>query len=228
MNSEKTIILGIDEAGRGPVIGSMFMVGFALPQNDMEKLTTLGVRDSKKISPGKREKIYNDLQKLESNIYIREISAREIDKALDDPSDNLNLLEIRNMAGIINEAQANVVIIDAISTPEYTKRNLKPQITKRKPILKVENKADDSYPIVGAASIIAKVLRDNSLFTLKKNFPEFGDFGSGYPSDPQTKNYLKKNVKAIKQKKIPFIRMEWDNVKKMILKKRQIRLLVDD
>lgn len=218
------LILGVDEAGRGPAIGSLFIAGVALPESLLPELNAMGVRDSKKLSAKRREELYTALQELNAAIYLRELSAAEIDLVLKDTGDNLNLLEIRKMAEIINEAKPAIVYVDAVSTPTYSKNKLIPEINSPKPRLVVENRADDNYEIVAAASIVAKVQRDRSVLALHEAHPYLGDFGSGYPSDPRTQRFIQENIEIIKRNEVPFVRMEWDNIKRIIRQKKQNRL----
>lgn len=218
------LILGVDEAGRGPAIGPLFIAGVALPESALPKLKSMGIRDSKKLSPNRREKLYTGLQELNATIYLRELSAKEIDHVLKDAGDNLNLLELRKMAEIINEAKPSIVYVDAVSTPAYSKNKLIKDLKSPKPRLVVENKADDNYEIVAAASIVAKVQRDRSVLALREAHPNLGEFGSGYPSDPRTQHFIQENIEAIKRNEIPFVRMEWDNIKRVLRQKKQARL----
>jgi ribonuclease HII len=72
-----------------------------------------------------------------------------------------------------------------------------------------EHQADRNYPVVSAASIIAKVERDHTIEELKCNY---GDFGSGYMSDPKTKNFL--YTLARKRGEYPdFVRRSWKPAK---------------
>lgn len=222
--SSDPLILGIDEAGRGPALGPLFVAGIALPESILPQLESMGIRDSKQVSPGKREQFYTLLQQLNSAIYWRKLTAKEIDRVLRDPSDNLNLLEIRKMAEIINEVKPATAYVDAISTPAYFKHHLNPLLKSPKPRLVVENKADAKYRIVGAASIVAKVQRDGSIAGLREIYRNLGDLGSGYPSDPRTQQFIQNNTGLIRKKKLPFVRMEWDNIKKILHQRKQTRL----
>lgn len=224
MKSLDSLVLGIDEAGRGPAIGPLFIAGVVLPKSALSKLDPLGIRDSKRLSPTKREQLYTVFQELNIPMYERKLTALEIDRVLKDPSDNLNLFEIRKMAEIINEVKPTIAYIDAVSSPTYFKDRLVPHLVSPKPRLVVENKADDKYKIVGAASIVAKVQRDRSVAALRETYRDLGDFGSGYPSDPRTQQFIKRNSEIIRLNKLPFVRMEWENTKKVLRQKKQSQL----
>ena len=221
MSFPEPIVLGVDEAGRGPAIGPLIIAGVAVPESVLVKFENLGIRDSKRLSPKRREQLYDALQQLNAKIYIRELTATKIDLTLKDTQDNLNLLEIRVMADIINEAMPTIAYIDAISKPAYSERHLDPLLSSPKPRLVVENKADDNYAVVGAASIIAKVLRDQNITALQEAHRHLGDFGSGYPADPKTQRFLERNVDTIRRYQLPFVRMEWECTKRILRRKRQ-------
>jgi ribonuclease HII len=200
--------LGIDEAGRGPLIGSMVVCGFELDDDKLSILDDLDVKDSKLLSPKKRELIFQELIKL-GKYCVEIISAQEIDLALNDPKLNLNLLEIMTFSKIINKLKSDKIFIDS---PSVNLEKIKTQVfsfISYKPEIVAENKADFLFKIVGAASIIAKVTRDCEIEKIKKKYNV--DFGSGYPSDPKTKEFLKKYDNS----KIPIFRTTWEPYKKI-------------
>lgn len=176
-------ILGIDEAGRGCVLGSLFVGACCCLDTELETIIQTGATDSKKLSAKKRVKI---LEQLEQSVQTRFLTAspQEIDNG------NINTLEEEAFANHIVHFKPDKVYIDAPvhpkGIPSFIKR-LKALLEKASvdiPELIVEPKADLNYPIVGAASIVAKVYRDKSIKAL-------GDVGSGYPSDPKTRNWIK-------------------------------------
>jgi len=210
------LVLGIDEAGRGPVIGPMVIAGVSIDEKDIDKLKRLGVKDSKLLSPKQREdmfdKIINIVKKYKSIITQPE----EIDSALRSESLNLNWLEAIKSAEIINFLKPEKAIIDCPSNnitayKDFLKKHLKDKKTE----LVLEHKADFKYPIVSAASIIAKVTRDNEIKKIQKKIRE--PIGSGYPSDPVTINFLKKNYNNYQG----IFRKEWASWKKLNKKKKQ-------
>jgi len=184
-------ILGIDEAGRGPVIGNMVMSGVMIEKNDEEKLGEIGVKDSKLLLPNKREFLFDKIKKISKKFEIVEISPKEIDEAVLSKEMNLNKLEAIKSSMIINKLMPDIAILDCPSNnpkkyEEYLRIFLKDQKVK----LVIENKADSKYLVVGAASILAKVTRDRSIEVIKK---KYGEVGSGYPSDPNTQKFIKNN-----------------------------------
>jgi ribonuclease HII len=201
------IIAGIDEAGRGPVIGPMVMAVCTIEESKIHLLDELGVKDSKLLTPQKRESIFSRIKELcEHRIII--LSPQEIDDALNDRTVNLNRLEGKTIAKLVNSVDSDKCIIDCPSTniKAYTEF-LQTMITKKTKLV-VEHKADLNNTIVGAASILAKVTRDREIERLQKIAKI--NFGSGYPSDPRTVAFLKDNWN-----KFDFFRTSWATYKKV-------------
>lgn len=212
--AKMTRICGIDEAGKGPVIGPLVVCGVVLDSSKDEELKTLGVKDSKLLSPDRRAHLYNEILKLVDSYDISVLHPSEIDSALQNPSSNLLWFEADVISSIINKLKPDTAFIDCpcaniSSFNQYLKAKLNTD-TK----LVSEHKADLNHPSVAAASILAKVTRDNEIVKIQE---EVGDFGSGYPSDPKTKSFLEKNYR-----KYPDIfRKTWQTYKNIITKKEQ-------
>ena len=206
-------ILGLDEAGRGPVIGPMVIAGVLVRRKNIVYLNSLGVRDSKLLSPNAREKLADSIRQIADKIMIIEISPEEIDQrfAL---RKTLNTLEAEYMAKLIAYLKPDRVYVDAadVKAERFTKtiKSFLPDLMKKIRITS-EHKADKTYPIVSAASIIAKVRRDKIVAELKKIY---GDFGTGYPSDKRTIRFLENYVK--KYRKLPgCVRKTWLTARKI-------------
>jgi ribonuclease HII len=200
-------ILGIDEAGRGPVIGPMVIAGYCIDEEKIELLKSLGVRDSKELTRKQREEIYDEIIKLTDKYKYIIIGPKTIDHYV--YKNRLNYLEFENMVKIIEEIKPNTVIIDSplVNTKkviEYIKNNLKINVE-----IIAENKADKNYPVVSAASIIAKVIRDKEIDKIEKKINI--NFGSGYPSDERTIKAIKENYEILKD----YIRESWMTVKRI-------------
>ncbi len=205
--------LGIDEAGRGPVIGPMVIAGAVITEKDKEWLKRIGIKDSKLISPKKRETLYSELiNKIEYKTII--IEPKEIDEALTSNSINLNWLEAIHSARIINffKDKINKAILDCPSNNITAYKEYVSKLLMKKPELVVEHKADLNHISVSAASIIAKVTRDRIIHELKLKINK--DFGSGYPSDPKTIKFLQENYN-----KYNFFRKTWSSWQKAATKK---------
>jgi ribonuclease HII len=196
------IIAGVEEAGRGPVIGPMVMAIACIDEKDEFKLKALGVKDSKLLTPNQREKLYNEIKDL-CKFELVKILPEEIDAAVLSEETNLNWLEADHSVVLINKLRPDKVILDCPSTNLKEYKNYIMKKLDYKPILVVEHKADVKYTIVGAASILAKVARDNEIKKLKAKYG--ADFGSGYPSDPLTMEFTMKNFD-----KYSFFRQSWE------------------
>ena len=207
------IVVGIDEAGRGPVFGSLFIGYCVYEVKDKKEITkidsfleTIGAYDSKILSSKKRNEI---LQKVSSNKKIKllfdKISPKEIDNC-----NNLNELELKYIAGFLSNLKPNCVFIDAFSSnPKGFEEKLKSKLNFNCKIV-AENKADNKYRIVSLASIFAKEKREEEVLQIKKTG---FDIGSGYTSDPTSQKFLRENFKDEKLKK--HIRKSWQTYKKL-------------
>ena len=201
-------VLGIDEAGRGPVIGPLVIAGVLIEKEKEKELIKLGVKDSKKLTREEREILFEQILKIIDDYRVRVIPPQKIDYYVEHKS--LNQLEIEVMAEIIKELDCDEVYVDSPSR-NTEKVIMELEILSEKKIkIVAENKADKKYPTVSAASIIAKVIRDREIEKIKK---ETGiDFGSGYPSDPKTLEAIKKHYEKLK----PYIRKTWRTVEKCL------------
>lgn len=220
-------VIGIDEAGKGPVIGSMF-IGFSIINLEnglddldsyQEHLKSLGVRDSKLILPKKRKQIY---EKLKSKMDIKYVQLTP--KIIDDNffgGGKLNELEINSIVKILEDEKPDLVLIDALTAlPEKFGLTILNRLSFDLKIIS-ENKADLKYEIVGAASIIAKELREEELRQIRENINL--DCGSGYPADPKTQDFLKKNWN---NSEFDFIfRKSWQTYRKLSKKSDDKSLL---
>jgi len=205
-------VLGIDEAGRGPVIGPMVVAGVIIEEG---KEAMLGeVKDSKLLTPRKRRLLGTNIRNITENLILV-IHAKEIDDALLSETLNLNWLEATKQAEIINKLKPDVAIIDCPSTNciKYTEylRNL---LDNKKIKLIVEHKADANYPVVSAASIIAKEKREKEMKKIKK---KYGKTGSGYPADPYTREFIKNNYNKCPE----IFRKTWSTFKNQEKMKNQ-------
>lgn len=205
---------GIDEAGRGPVIGPMVVAGVLCSSSQIEELKKLGVKDSKLHSDKERRELFGKVIDIVQDYKIIIASNIEIDEALNSPDMNLNLLEQKHYVAIINSFDIDEAYMDCPSiNVEKFSSEIKAKVKESVKVV-CEHKADLNYPIVSAASILAKVTRDNEIDKLKK---EVGvDFGSGYPSDPKTQKFLAENFD-----KFHIFRKTWQSYKKIIDSKSQ-------
>ncbi|MFT4250707.1 MAG: ribonuclease HII [Candidatus Woesearchaeota archaeon] len=195
---------------KGPLIGPLVMVAFAVDESI--KIPS-GVKDSKELSAKQREAFYEELIKLPH--AIRVVDPSEIDAAV--AHNNLNWLEAEHTASLINELQPTRAVVDCPS------RNLQAYaefLRERCPGVEVhvQFKADQEHPVVAAASIIAKVVRDR----LVKELHELAgfDFGSGYLTDPKTQDFLNNHF----DKDFSGYRKSWKPYKKRVSDSEQNKL----
>lgn len=184
------LVAGVDEAGRGCVIGPLVVAGIAVQAEVLPLLVELGVKDSKLLTAKKREALYPEILKLTVNHYIIKVLPCEIDKAVHSARrlHKLNRLEAQTMAKIIEALKPDEAYVDAADVLEYRFKNHIRECLTIKTRLVSKHKADRTYPVVSAASIIAKVERDREIANLRV---EFGDFGSGYLTDTKTMAFLR-------------------------------------
>ena len=212
-------VCGIDEAGRGPIIGPLVICGVLMDEKDLPKLKDLGVKDSKLLTPKQRERIAAELKKLVKYQLIV-LSPQEIDNNVGgENGSNLNWLEANKSVELINILQPEKAIIDCPSpnTKAYHEYIAERLLHKKIKIV-TEHKADVKYLIVGAASILAKVARDAEIEELKKHVGV--DFGPGYMSNPITKAFLEKYW----DKHPEIFRHSWEPYKQVAGLKKQKNL----
>jgi len=201
-------ILGIDEAGRGSVLGPMVIAGVIVPEKMEKVLERMGVKDSKRLTPNRRVILSRKLKKMfEYDIVV--ISAREIDEMRADGI-NLNEIEKNAMEEIILRLKPEKAYVDAVDVKaERFQENLCKDTGYN---IIAEHKADDKYIEVSAASIIAKAERDAQIAEINKQYIKSGGIGSGYPSDPKTKKFL---TNYTYDEMPDFVRRSWNTVAKM-------------
>jgi ribonuclease HII len=211
------IVAGVDDAGRGPMIGPMVLAGVSMEEKDLEELKSLNVKDSKLLTKEKREELYPKIIEMVKDYHIVVVPASEIDIAVESETTNLNWLESEKFAIIANYLKPDRLIVDcpSVNTVAY-KEHLRTFIKSNMNIA-CEHKADYNHAIVAAASILAKVTRDNEIEKLKETY---GEFGSGYPSDPRTKDFLMYNW----QKCPELFRKSWASYKRVADKGNQSSL----
>jgi len=212
---DEEIVCGIDEAGRGPILGPLVLACVLLDSRAKKTLAKMGVRDSKKLSPERREQLEPEIKKHALEWSITKISPPEIDRLRNTMS--LNDIEALKISELIMglDNMPHKIIVDAADTVQesfgmrivsHTSR-LNPEFML--PQIVSEHKADDRYVEVGAASIIAKVERDREIRTLSL---KHGEIGSGYPSDTVTQEYLRRTLRG---GVLPdFVRRSWNTLEK--------------
>lgn len=211
MDKNCTYSIGIDEAGRGPVLGPM-LYGGVMWKTGFEKspeITKSRMNDSKALDAYERDQILNEIEELKADkkldYYAIDVSPQYLSSIM--MSDNgLSLNEISENCAfeIINHFlnqgyKIQDVFVDTVGPPEKYKNLLNEKFKGRNINFKVEKKADSTYKIVSAASIVAKVFRDNSLknWQFEENVKYDRGFGSGYPGDAITKAWLSRSYDKV-------------------------------
>jgi ribonuclease HII len=207
------IICGGDEAGRGAIVGPLVISLVSVKNSNVHRFSEAGVRDSKMLTDKKRRMLYNEIGKIAADVRVDKISPGEINDAMRNGI-SLNELEAVHFARLfdtINEDISEVYLDSPDVVAEKfgirfnmssgkptrvigTKTATKKEGARRIKVIS-EHKADSRYPVVSAASIIAKVSRDKEIKKLER---ELGiELGSGYPSDNKTINAIKSNMKNL-------------------------------
>jgi len=219
------LVAGVDDAGRGSVIGPLVIAGVLVEEKDLSKLIQLGVKDSKLLSPSRRENLAFKIKRLALRYAVVKLSPAEIDKVVETGRKlhRLNRLEAQAMAKVIEQLKPDIAYVDASDVlEERFKQHILEYLPFKVEVVS-EHKADRKYPVVSAASIIAKVERDREIAELKA---KYGDFGCGYPTDPKTVRFLQQCLESLGEYP-EFVRMSWKPAKKLKRENysRQKRLL---
>ncbi|MEA1993300.1 MAG: ribonuclease HII [Euryarchaeota archaeon] len=205
------MLVGVDEAGRGPVVGPLVICGVGA-----EKMDIKGVKDSKLLTPKRRKILAEQIRKNAHSFYYKVFPPEKIDQYT--RRHELNLLEIEGFSEIIAEFDpSSQFFVDSCDVlPDRFKRNIKENVGDID--LVSEHRADSTYPIVSAASILAKVKRDDLIREIEY------DLGSGYPSDKKTVSFLRNWYKE--NNTFPdFVRRSWGTAKRIREEEDQQRLL---
>lgn len=211
------MICGVDEAGRGPVIGPLVICGISVNKDDL--LRQLGVRDSKKLSRNQRESLSEKIEKVAEEIQIVEIAAEEIDAIRDEMT--LNQLEVKVFASVINRLKPSIAYVDSADVNEERfGKDILQEIELPVDVIS-RHRADETYPVVSAASILAKIRRDQ---VVRRIGQEIGEpIGSGYPSDPITIRFLESWIERY-DRLPPHTRKSWDTCSRLLRMKSLRRI----
>jgi ribonuclease HII len=208
------MILGIDDAGRGPVIGPMILAGCLIDEETEKEFKKLGVKDSKELTPKRREFLANIIREKAETFEIEITYPNEIDEKLGNGT-NLNVVEAIKTANIINKINKGYkrikVIVDCPSVGIAKWADILKMKIENLSNLQIvcEHKADQNHIAVSAASILAKSTREKEMDKLREKYGD--EIGSGYTSDPATIKYLEKN--AQKHEDSGIFRKSWETWK---------------
>eukprot|EP01028_Stygiella_incarcerata_P006861 TRINITY_DN27929_c0_g1_i1.p1 TRINITY_DN27929_c0_g1~~TRINITY_DN27929_c0_g1_i1.p1 ORF type:complete len:355 (-),score=95.23 TRINITY_DN27929_c0_g1_i1:53-1117(-) len=203
LSKKEDYVLGIDEAGRGPVMGPMVYGACWCPCSKEDQLRPLGVNDSKQLTPAKRDSLYSFLTTSDYTPFaLRNVTAEEISTSML-RREKISLNQTSHAAAVSliffaleNGFSIKKVFVDTVGDPDKYREHFErvfddyPQIE-----FVVTKKADSKFPIVGAASICAKVFRDREIEKIVGESCE--DKCSGYPSDAATRRWLLRHLDPV-------------------------------
>jgi ribonuclease HII len=201
------IVAGVDEAGRGSILGPLVVSGISASMSAIDELARIGVKDSKQLSPAQRSRLYPQILKLCRNVKTEVLAPSDIDRYVEPKKrlKGLNYLEAKSIAKILSSLNAELSYVDSCDVNPKRFGKIISDLMEKNRKLVVSHHADETYTAVSAASIVAKVTRDKHV---QKIGHKFGAIGSGYPSDPQTIEFLQRWVS--KEVSIPpFARRSW-------------------
>lgn len=213
------LIGGVDEAGRGSILGPLVVAGVSVRESKIPKLKEMGVKDSKKLTPRARERLYDEIVSLADHYHIHTIKSAEVDSHVLERG--LNRLEARAMAHVIGRIKVDEVYVDCCDTnPERYREHIACHLKSRPTIYSLHH-ADRTNIVVSAASILAKVERDSHIQKLRR---KHRNIGSGYPSDEKTMLFIRNWV--VRKKCAPvFARKSWKPMR-LLLEELEQRTLV--
>ena len=210
------MICGIDEAGRGPVLGPL-VVAAVMVESDVP-LRQLNVRDSKKLTPERRSALAPEIEKV-ARCEVTVVPAKDIDVMRAEMS--LNDFEARLFASLVEKLHPSTAYVDAVDVDEIEfKRAVLKQLPFEVEIVS-QHEADDLFPVVSAASIVAKVRRDAEMHAIEEAVGQ--PMGSGYPSDPVTMAFLEKWIRE-KGSPPPHTRLTWDTTRRLLAESKNRKL----
>lgn len=214
--------LGVDEAGRGPVIGPMVYSACVWPIEKRTEYANLGFDDSKKLTRERRNELFEVINSLSDVKYFNKITtSEELSNAmLMRMKTSLNTIAFNSAESVIRqalEAGLNVTrcYLDTVGPPEKYAEHLRNVFRPMKADITftVEAKADSTYPIVSAASICAKVTRDTLVDEISA---VIGEVGCGYPSDPLTVQWLNEHIDPVFGFNAKYVRVSWETCRTMM------------
>ena len=200
-------ISGVDEAGRGSMLGPLVVAGVQMEQSRMKQLSALGVKDSKRLSPKSRQTLYHKIIDIADDYCIVWAHPRSIDASV--RLHHLNKLEAKYMAKVVSRLAPDVSYVDSCDVNSDRFGREVSRLSGRK--VRSYHHADSRFVVVSAASILAKVSRDEAIRRLRR----IHDLGSGYPSDRTTVRFVTRYYDA--HHSMPsFVRKSWKPVRRIM------------
>ncbi|MCF2139363.1 MAG: ribonuclease HII [Candidatus Lokiarchaeota archaeon] len=222
-------IAGLDEAGRGPVIGPLVIGCVVYTDETIHNLEEIGVDDSKSLTPRKREIMAKKIKETCDYYNIIILTPEKINELHYSNHLTLNQMEENFFAELLNSVDPSpeIVYLDACDIIEDRfGRTIQSMLQFRPKKMISKHKGDSIFKIVGAASILAKTIRDHEIERYKE---EYGDIGSGYSSDPKTQKFLYRYYKKY-QRFPPIVRTWWktaENIKKRVMNEKMQKKITD-
>jgi ribonuclease HII len=206
---------GVDEAGKGAVLGPLVVAAVGCKR--LKDLDHIPLRDSKVLSPDERAELYSRIT-ASFPWTVLSIEARDIDILR--RCGTLNLVMARAHASAIRELRPKKAFVDACDVIATRYGRMVSACLDFPCTVVAEHHADENRPLVSAASIVAKVTRDRQVASLS---PEFGEIGSGYPSDHRTVSFLEEYI--LTHKRPPSCaRASWQTTRDLIYRAEQAEL----
>jgi len=210
-DDKHVLIGGVDEAGRGSIIGPLVIAGISIRQDRIMDLHHVGVRDSKMLTAKARASLFAIISEMVDSLCIYKIDCSVIDENV--LSKGLNKLEAETMAYVIENLKADMVYVDSCDTnPRRYKNHIESRLITSKSKLYSMHHADSLNIVVSAASIIAKIVRDGEIQEIRKTHC---NIGSGYPSDEKTMRFIRNWVSEYKCAP-RFARKSWRPLRDML------------
>jgi ribonuclease HII len=205
------IIGGVDEAGRGSIIGPLVVAGISFKKSAISELSKIGIKDSKALTSKSRVSLYAQLKEMASSICVYKIDCDVIDSNV--YLKRLNKLEAKMMARVINNLHADEVYVDSCDVnPDRYEHCIRSYLPALKPKLRSMHHADTINSVVSAASIVAKVTRDEEIEKIRNTHC---NIGSGYPCDNKTMRFIRDWISRYKCSP-SFARKSWRPLKQML------------
>jgi len=207
-------VCGVDDAGRGPVIGPLVIAGVIIEEEKLDRLKMLGVKDSKQLVASSRTRLSKEIPSVVDDYHVVELGAEELDRIVNRAPkfQRLNLLEAKAMAQVIEKLRPELAYVDSSDTRTERFKNNILDCLSFTPRIVSEHKADINYPVVSAASIMAKVQRDSRIAEIKK---EYGEIGSGYAHDALTVKFLR-DYYSDHRDFPPIVRRSWKTLRNIV------------
>ena len=195
------------------MLGPMCVAGVLLDEKKLDALSQMGVKDSKKLTAKRREALAVEIKEVADEYYILEVSPYHIDELRKIMT--MNEIMVTCYVKVLEELKPHHAFVDAADVIAYRfGENIKKKYAGELEITS-EHNADEKYPIVSAASILAKVQRDALVKTLEENVGT--EIGSGYPADPKTIRFLEAWIQE--RGSLPdFARSSWETARRLLEK----------